>query len=95
MSQDFNLLPKKRPRHEAIIIVHIFRRGKKKSHLASYLEGEKWRFGRKKKYNTVREGKKKSTIGEKATMVLACFLKHVSESLPPANTGKFSKLLRR
>lgn len=37
----------------------------------------------------------KSTIGEKATMVLACFLKHVSESLPLANTGKFSKLLRR
>lgn len=38
---------------------------------------------------------KKLTIGEKATMDLACISKHVSESLPPANTGKFSKLLKR
>ena len=52
-------------------------------------------FWKKKKIHVKeREGKKK-TIGEKATMVLACFLKHISESLPPANTGKFSKLLRR
>lgn len=49
----------------------------------------------KKMQHSKREGGEESTIGEKATMVLACFLKHVSESLPPANTGKFSKLLRR
>lgn len=52
-------------------------------------------FWKKKKSNILREWEKKFTKGEKATMVLACFLKHVSESLPPANTGKFSKLLRR
>lgn len=49
----------------------------------------------KKKNTCKRKRGKKKTIGEKATMVLACFLKHISESLPPANTGKFSKLLRR
>lgn len=36
-----------------------------------------------------------STMGEKVTMVLARIFKHVSESVPPANTGNFSKLLRR
>lgn len=34
-------------------------------------------------------------MGEKVTMVLARIFKHVSESIPPANTGNFSKLLRR
>lgn len=63
------------------------------------IKGGKWHFERKKIHLKEREErgkkKKKKTIGEKATMVLACFLKHVSESLPPANTGKFSKVLRR
>lgn len=40
-------------------------------------------------------GRRKSTTGEKVTMVLAHISKHVSESVPPANTGNFSKLLRR
>lgn len=52
---------------------------------------------KKKKHLKEREGReeKKKAIGETAAMVLACFSKHVSESLPPANIGKFSKLLRR
>lgn len=58
------------------------------------IKGEKMAFW-KKKNTCKRKREKKKTIGEKATMVLACFLKHISESLPPANTGKFSKLLRR
>ena len=42
-----------------------------------------------------RRRRRKSTTGEKVTMVLAHISKHVSESVPPANTGNFSKLLRR
>lgn len=53
-------------------------------------EDEKW--GEKKKPTRKREA---STMGEKVTMVLARIFKHVSESVPPANTGNFSKLLRR
>lgn len=56
----------------------------------------------KKKKKKSRGGKNKntrkreaSTMGEKVTMVLARIFKHVSESVPPANTGNFSKLLRR
>lgn len=52
-------------------------------------EDEKW--GEKK---PTRKGEA-STMGEKVTMVLARIFKHVSESVPPANTGNFSKLLRR
>lgn len=42
-----------------------------------------------------RKERRKSSMGEKVTMVLAHISKHVSESVPPANTGNFSKLLRR
>lgn len=52
-------------------------------------EDKKW--GEKK---TTRK-REASTMGEKVTMVLARIFKHVSESVPPANTGNFSKLLRR
>lgn len=50
------------------------------------------KVGGKKKTTRKREA---STMGEKVTMVLARIFKHVSESVPPANTGNFSKLLRR
>lgn len=79
-----------------MIVVHIFRRKKKISFL--WPSRKIKLFGKKNgTFNILKERERgrKRTIGEKATMVLACVLKHVSESLPPANTGKFSKLLRR
>lgn len=53
----------------------------------------KRRRGEKKKKR--RRKREASTMGEKVTMVLAHIFKHVLESVPPANTGNFSKLLRR
>lgn len=56
------------------------------------LKKRRRKVGGKKK--PIRKGEA-STMGEKVTMVLARIFKHVSESVPPANTGNFSKLLRR
>lgn len=79
----FQLPSQEEARRKAIVLYAFLERKK----YSCGNQGE-MAFGRKK----IHLKKVGETIGEKATMVLACFLKHVSESLPPANTGKFSKL---
>lgn len=60
--------------HKALIIVHIFKRKRRSpfySHAGRGLERKNSIFSKKEK---------NYTIGEKATMVLACISKHVSVS---------------
>lgn len=84
-------MPKKQPVHEVIINAHILK-GVGSLIFGGYVE-ERRHSGRRKVHFQRNGGK--STTGAKATMVLAWIEKHASGSLLLANTGKFSKLLRR